>query len=47
LWYWANRYGKQSMWYPAIQIYEQARYGDWGEVISDISTTIKQKYNGS
>jgi tetratricopeptide (TPR) repeat protein len=47
LWYWANRYGKQSMWYPAIQIYEQARYGDWGEVISDISTTIKKEYIGS
>jgi hypothetical protein len=35
------------MWYPAIQIYEQAQYGDWDEVISDISTTIKEEYIGS
>ena len=46
LWYWANRYDKQSMWYPAIQIYEQARYGDWDDVIADISTTLKEKYIG-
>ena len=44
LWYWANRQGKQSMWYPTVQIHEQSRYGDWDEVVSTIVTTIKEKY---
>jgi len=44
LWYWANRYGNQSMWYPAVQIFEQTRFGEWDDVVSRLSTTVTEKY---
>ena len=44
LWYWANRRVDHSVWYPAIEIFEQARRGEWGDVVSDIGTSILEKY---
>jgi hypothetical protein len=47
LWYWANRSGNQSLWYPAVQIHEQAGDGKWDDVVSSICTTIKEIYIGA
>lgn len=43
LWYWANRKGRRSMWYPAIDIFEQAEHGVWSGVITDIQFNISEK----
>ena len=47
LWYWANRDGDQSLWYPAIRIYEQRQCGEWGDVISYVSKIIDREYPGN
>ena len=44
LWYWANRQGKRSMWYPAIEVFEQANHGEWDDVVSNIGLSIMEKY---
>ena len=43
LWYWANRQGRRSMWYPATDIFEQAEHGVWDGVIADIHLNISVK----
>ena len=44
LWYWANRQGRRSMWYPAIEVFEQANHGEWDDVVSNIGLSIMEKY---
>jgi tetratricopeptide (TPR) repeat protein len=44
LWYWANRHGRRSMWYPSIDVFEQAEHGVWDNVPSDILLTISEKH---
>jgi tetratricopeptide (TPR) repeat protein len=46
LWFWANRYGTQSMWYPSAHIYEQTRWGEWDDVVSSIDAILSEKYLG-
>ena len=44
LWYWANREGRRSMWYPTIDVFEQTQHGAWGDVIADIHLNIAERY---
>lgn len=43
LWYWANRQGRRSMWYPAIDVFEQSEHGVWDGVVADIHLNISEK----
>jgi len=43
LWYWANRHGRRSMWYPSIDVFEQAAHGVWDGVVADIHLHISEK----
>jgi len=42
LWYWANRHGRRSMWYPSINVFEQAEHGVWDGVVADIHLHISE-----
>ncbi len=44
LWYWANREGRRSMWYPTIDVFEQTQHGAWDDVIADIHLNIAERY---
>ena len=44
LWYWANRQGRSSIWYPATEVFEQTKHGEWDDVVSDIRLIITEKY---
>ena len=44
LWFWANRRGRRSMWYPTIDIFEQASPGEWDDVVADINLSITERY---
>lgn len=43
LWYWANRQDRRSMWYPAVEIFEQAVHTVWEDVVADIQLNISEK----
>lgn len=42
LWYWANRFGNQNLWYPTVQVHEQSESGDWDVAVSKIAELIKE-----
>jgi len=44
LWYWANRQGRRSMWYPSVDVFEQAEHGMWDGVVADIHLHISEKF---
>ena len=46
LWYWANRDGRRSMWYPTVDIFEQTKHGEWDDVVSDVGVNMMEKYRG-
>jgi hypothetical protein len=46
LWYWANRDGRRSMWYRAVNIFEQTKHGEWSDVVSDVGSSMAEKYRG-
>jgi len=44
LWYWANRQDRRSIWYPAVEVFEQTEHGKWDDVVSSIFSSISEKY---
>lgn len=44
LWYWANRRGRRSIWYPATEVFEQTKHGEWDDVVSNIRLIMTEKY---
>jgi tetratricopeptide (TPR) repeat protein len=43
IWYWGNKNGTQSLWYPEIKFFEQLASGDWGATISMVEQYIQTK----
>lgn len=43
LWYWGNKDGDQSLWYPSIQIFARERMGvPWTPVIERVTEALKE-----
>ena len=47
LWYWANKDGDQSLWYPSIRIFPREAMGKpWAPVIERVTETLKGMRDG-
>jgi hypothetical protein len=41
LWYWENRFGRQSAWYPSVQLFDQDASGSWEAAIRGIIAYVR------
>jgi hypothetical protein len=38
--------GQGRLWYWAVNIFEQTKHGEWSDVVSDVGSSIAEKYRG-